>query len=112
MTHNFEPKTLTILDPRTFDGDPFTVAQRAAEQSKALVERTADQVVLSAVMHRNSFMETILQDGGELLPMSWDDSAYARKWKEVDAHLQKAASLLETLGRAAGFDPKHPPKAE
>ena len=108
----FEPKNLTILDPRTFDGDPFTVAQRAAEQAEALVKLAAEQAELAELMHRNSFMEAILQAGDELTPGAWDNSPYSTKWADVKNDLLSVVGSMRSLGGAAGYDPKHPPKAE
>lgn len=106
-----DPKTLTILDPRTFDGDPFTVAQRAASQVQALVNLALEQAAVAEIMHRNSWMEAILQDGGELTPEGWDNSPFARKWANVGASLASVHGSVAALADAAGYDPKHPPKA-
>lgn len=108
----YEPKQITVLDPRTFDGDPFTVAQRAAEQAAALAKLAAEQTALAALMARNSFMEAILQDKGELSPTAWEGSPYGPKWQDVEHDLYAQAAKLQSLGRAAGYDPKHPPKVD
>lgn len=111
MSQNYEPKHLTILDPRTFDGDPFTVAQRAAEQVAALVDLSIEQAKTAKIMHRNSWMEAELQIGRELTPEGWESTPYARKWEDTIEELAALRAKIRTLAAAAGYDPKNPPKA-
>lgn len=106
----YETKSIAVADPRTFDGDPFTVAARAAAQVAALIELSAAQAEIANMMHRNSFMEAILQAGDELSPSAWDNSPYRNKWQDVEHDLKALQRKVEALGAAAGYDPKHPPK--
>lgn len=109
MTH-YDPKNVTVLDPRTFDGDPFHVAGRAAEQVAALVQLSAEQARIARIMHLNSFMEAVLQSGEELSPTAWDNSPYSNKWQDVEHDLLALVAKVRALGAAAAYDPKHPPK--
>lgn len=106
----YEPKSFTITDPRTFDGDPYTVAQRAAEQAAALTKFAAEQTALAHVMARNAWMETELGEGRTLTPEGWENTPYRNRWADAEADLRTTTGTLITLGRAAGYDPKHPPK--
>lgn len=107
----YDTKHIAVVDPRTFDGDPFTVAHRAAEQAAALVELSADQTKLAALMARNSSMERDLQAGDDANPAGWEDGPYGKAFVRIEAELRSLVKRLHAQAAAAGYDPKHPPKA-
>lgn len=109
--NQYATKHLAVIDPRTLDGDPFTVAQKAAEQAAALAKIAAEQIGLAHLMARNSHMERELQDG-PIDPNGWENGPYEPKWSAAEADVRAVSQTLVVLGRAAGFDPKHPPKVD
>lgn len=107
----FEKKHLVIIDPREMDGNPFDVASRAAEQAAALIDLAAEQTALAALMARNSYMERELQEHRPLTPNAFEESAAGRRFVRDQEDLEDLAKSLRISAKAAGYDPKHPPKA-
>lgn len=108
----YETRHIAVIDPRTLDGDPFTVARKAAEQAAGLVLLASEAVEKAQIMARNSWMEAELAEGRELQSDGWMNTPYSGKWDDAAADLKALSKTLVTLGKAAGFDPKHPPKVD
>lgn len=101
-------QTFTIADPRTFDGDPFEVAERAAAQAEAVAAIMEQCLSDARVMARNAQMERDLIATGDCYAPDYDDSPEGKKFAEIiesSAYMQKQLRLLK---RAAAFNPKAP----
>jgi hypothetical protein len=109
-----DTKTLTVADPRTFDGDPFDVAGRACEQARALAALTAHSIESVEIVARNAQMTRWLAetDGEDAKASEWDDSPQGRQFKQITEALQavgedldEVARRLGTLAKAAAYKP-------
>jgi hypothetical protein len=111
MTQN--DKTFTIVDPRTFDGDPYDVAARAVLQAEAVTRIAAGCVEQAATMARNAQLERNLYTtkGEDAKASEWEDSAQSRQFSKVHIAIKGAQRALIQLSKAAAYDPKNPPKA-
>lgn len=103
-------RTFTIIDPRTFDGNPFEVAQRAAQQSAALSKLLGGTFDGVRLMIRNAELERQLQSGEKPDPKKWEDGPQAAALTLMASEVSALTKRLEAISRAAGYDPKHPPK--
>lgn len=108
MTH--QPKTFTIADPRTFDGDPFEVAERACQQSAGVAGILADSLDGTRIMVRNAELERQLLTVGECDAPGFDDSPQGRRLNALLEQAKTAQKALETLAKAAAYNPKNPPR--
>lgn len=100
MTH------FTVVDPGTFDGDPFEVAERAVRQAGAVAEVLVQTLEGTLIMARNAELERQLIANDECSVLAWENSAQARK---LDAALEDAERVVKDcklLAQAAGFNPK------
>lgn len=104
MTHI--PKQFAVADPRTFDGNPFEVADRAVAQTEAVVALAAETAIDARVMARNAELER--QDDPNAV--GWDEGAEGRRWATVLQLLDSAQSNLVILRRVASYNPKRPPR--
>lgn len=104
-------KTFTIADPRTFDGDPFEVAERAALQAAGLARLLAQMVEGASLMARNAELERQLQASGECDPSEWEDHIQRKRMRAIQEAAEDAERTLNVLSRAAGYNPRRPPKA-
>lgn len=109
MTH--QPKTFTIADPRTFDGDPFEVAERACLQSAAVAGILADSLDGTRLMVRNAELERQLLTEGECDAPGFDEAPQGRRLNALIEEAKAAQKRLETLAKAAAYNPKNPPRA-
>jgi hypothetical protein len=104
-------RTFTVADPRNFeDGTPYEVAARAGAQAVAVARILQDVIEGGDLMARNAYMSRNLDLGNEAAGDGWRMSAEGRAWAALDADLAAIRRRLETLTKAASFDPKHPPK--
>lgn len=108
MTH--EVKQFAVADPRSFDGDPFEVAARACKQAEAVSRILTHTLSGANIMARNAEMERSLMDGDEARATEWDESAQGRRFAKLSETARDIETALKLLGRAAAYDPKHPPK--
>lgn len=102
----YDPKHFTVIDPRTFDGDPYSVAQRACEQAAALAELSAEQADLAYVMARNASMERDLQAKRDPDPAGWEDGPHGRAFAATREALRTQAKRLRAQAQAAAFNTK------
>lgn len=105
MTHN--PKVLVVTDPRTFDGTPYAVADRAVAQITGLVKLTLDVMPETRKMVLNADLSRQMDIGEEPDAKA---SVLNVKLKEIEKELAEIRKRLETIHRAAGYDPKNPPR--
>lgn len=106
----YEPRNLVLIDPRTFDGDPFDVAKRACQQAAGLAELLSTALEGTALMVRNAELERQLQRGDDADPTAWEESAQGRRLRTLQDDTQQAQKSLEMLAAAAGYNPRNPPK--
>jgi hypothetical protein len=109
MTH--KTRTFTIKDPRTFDGDPFEVAERAVRQAEAITRLAAECTDEASIMARNAQLERNLQETkNDARANEWEDSHQSRLFGTIHKTLKTAEHKLTQLAKAAGYNPKNPPK--
>ena len=101
-----EPKSFTVVDPRTFDGDPFEVGERACKQAEAVARVLAGVTETANIMARNAEMERKLYANEDADAAGWDESPYGRRFARAAAAVREVERELSVLGKAAGFNPK------
>lgn len=109
MTHKI--KQFSIADARTFDGDPFDVADRAVRQAAAVAVILVEALDGAKLMARNAEMERQLQATGECSAEAWQEGPQGRRFATIQQNAEDAVKALTVLAQAAGYNPKHPPKA-
>lgn len=108
MTAVQPPKNLVVLDPRTFDGDPYQVAVRSIQQLIALLDVLGENLDTSALMVRNADLEKELALGNKLGDAGklWHDSPLGRQLLIISKQLEDSKRRLGSIEKAVGFDPK------
>lgn len=106
MTLTHQTKQFTIADPRTFEGDPFEVAERAALQAGALATLLRESLAPVRLMLRNAELERQIMDGEKCDPQKFEESLHARKFTEVEDNIAAVEKALKALARAGGYNPK------
>lgn len=101
-------QSFVIADPRTFDGNPYEVAQRAAEQAAALARLLAYATEVARLMARNAQLERELVATGSCDAPAYDRSVEGQRFVRVKYAALEAEKNLKVLALAAGFDPKRP----
>jgi hypothetical protein len=99
-------KKFAIADPRFFEGDPYEVAQRAAQQASAVAGLLREAIDGAYLMVRNADLERQLALDGECSVEDFEDGVHAKQLKELAAQADKMSVALATLGRAAAYNPK------
>lgn len=103
--------TYTYHDPsRTFDGTPYEAAQKAVVQTSQVVKLLQRAVADTTIQVRNAHMQRSLDTGGDPDAEGWEDSAQKRLLVGFSNSLNHMYIRLGTLHKAAGYDPKNPPK--
>lgn len=108
---NFRPTTITISDPRQFDGDPYQVAERAIQQLQALLEATEAMIDPTNLMLRNAELERQMAlgvQGDELREkaQAWPENVQAKRLADLFNTLESQRVRLEYTRKAAKYDPK------
>jgi hypothetical protein len=106
MTH--QPKIVVVADPRTFDGTPYAVAERAVSQIAGLLGQALDIMPETRSMVLNADLERQMALGNEPDPTK---TLLAGRILAIEKHIAEARKQLEIIQRAAAYDPKHPPRA-
>lgn len=104
MTH--DTQTFTVVDPRTFDGDEYEVAERSCRQADALAVMLATSISTASLMARNSEMSRQEHLNGDPAAQAWEDGVYGRKFARMESDARKIHRELEQLASAMGFNPK------
>ncbi len=104
------PKTFTVADPALFDGDPFEVAQRAVEQASAVAAIFRGTLEGAFPMLRSAEMERQIYATGKADAEAFDQQAQAKIIGAMVRDVAEAERRLSLLAKAAGFNPRHPPK--
>ena len=114
---NIRPtKTITVVDPREFDGDAYQVAQRAIQQVCALTGLLIQNMEPTNLMARNAELERLLSAGtssDELreAATAWPESPQGRQFASMSEALAEVQARLLSLERAVAYDPKARVKA-
>lgn len=108
MTHN--TRHFAVADPRTFDGDPFEVADRAVAQVEALAALTEEAIEPAKLMARNAELERQCQRDEDLDAPGWPDTPEGRRWASIEEGIAMIKRDLGILRRVASFNPRRPPK--
>lgn len=100
--------TITIQDPRQFDGDPYQVAERAIQQLRGLIHVAQEVVEPTDLMARNAELERQLAFGKELgdAGAQWPESPQGRELGKVRYELVVMEQRLRVLESAVAFNPK------
>jgi hypothetical protein len=101
-----EPFTFVVTDPRTYDGDPYEVAERATRQAEAVATILAKCVADATVMARNAQMERELSATGECDAAGFEESPQGGRYVKVLESATYCKDQLKILTKAAGFNPK------
>lgn len=104
MTH--QPRTFAVVDPRTYDGDPFEVAERSARQAAGVTIVLRSLLPGVRLMVRNAELERQLLAGGSPDPHAWEEGPQGRLLRELSSDLEHIEHKLTVLSTAAGFNPK------
>jgi hypothetical protein len=107
----FPTATFTVADPRTFEGDPYEVAERALKQAAAVAGVLAQMIDAADKMARNAEMERAFANHEEPKGSDWPNTPQGKILHEVETQSGTIANRLTVLARAAGYNPKRPPKA-
>lgn len=101
-------RTITIQDPRRFDGNPYQVAERAIRQLSGLLVVALDAWEPTDLMLRNAELERQLALGNALHnpAAEWPESPQGSKLSLARSHVAQAGLILRPLERAAAYDPK------
>jgi hypothetical protein len=106
MTH--KTKRIVIADPRTFDGDPYEVAERAVLQAQGVVELLSECLASARLMVRNAELSRQIDLGGDPDAQAFEESAQGRRWEELEVSAGTLNSTLGVLAKTASYNPKKP----
>jgi hypothetical protein len=104
MTH--ETKRFAVADPRTFDGDPYEVAERAFQQAEGISRILEETLADARVMALNAEMSRQIEDTGEADASAFEQTVLARQIDAAASSVTKITKSLGVLGKAAAFNPK------
>lgn len=104
-------QTFTIADPRDFDGNPFEAAERSVAQLEGLVMLLTAALPMAELMARNAEMTRRMDAGGDPEGDRWVEEPQGRQWRALNDEAERLRKRLRAMKAAAGYDPKHPPKA-
>ena len=99
-------QTFAVADPRTFDGNPYEVAERAARQVEALARLTRQSAETARLMIRNADLERQLALDGACSAEAFEDGALARKVDKVIEDAGDAEKAMKLVATAVAFNPK------
>jgi hypothetical protein len=107
-----QPRNITIIDPRTLDGDPYEVAEKAALQAQALVRLATQATKDAEAMARTAEMERnlVATKGSDAKASEWDTSPQGKRFSQVDRTLMEQDRALGRLSKAVRYNPKKPPR--
>lgn len=101
-----EPKIIAVVDPRTFEGDPYEVAERAVAQLKGLLGVVEEAVEPVKLMVRNAELERQLAREEAPDAVGWDETTEGRRWQAVEDKILGLRNELSILKRVAAFNPR------
>ena len=95
-----------IADPKTFEGDPYEVAERAAKQAAAVVKLARQTTEAARVMIRNADLERQLALTGECDVQEFEESALAQIVDQIVTDTTEAERKLMRVAQSVSFNPK------
>lgn len=101
-----EPSTFVVADARTFDGDPYEVAERAIRQARAVQEIYLHCLTGAELMARNAEMERNLYHSDDPKAAEWEASPQGKRFQQLKDAAESHAKVLVLLEKAASFNPK------
>lgn len=101
-----QTKQFAVADPRSFDGDPYEVAERAFTQAEGIARILEQAIADARVMARNAEMSRQLETSGQADAAAFEDTVLARQIDAAKSSAAKVTKSLGVLGRAAAFNPK------
>lgn len=104
----FPTRTFTVADPRTFDGDPYEVAERALKQAAAVAVVLEKMLDAADKMARNAEMERAFAAKEEPKGSEWRSTAQGKRLAGVMEAAAEMRKALKVLAQAAGYNPKRP----
>lgn len=107
----FKPMTFTVADPRTFEGDPYEVAERALKQAAATAAILEKMLDGADRMARNAEMERAFANQEEPKGSEWRSTPQGRQVKSVMEATAAIKKRLAALAVAAAYNPKKPPRS-
>lgn len=99
-------KQFAVADPRTFEGDPYEVADRAVRQAASLFFLAQQATQAARIMVRNAHLERQLAFEQECDPDEFEDSLVAKKIDTAISDTDATVKALEAVAKAAAFNPK------
>lgn len=106
MSQNSSTQIFAVADPRSFDGNPYEVAERAARQVEALAALTRQAAEQAKLMIRNADLERQLALDGECSVEAYDASALARKVDQALEDFKRIQKDFSVVATAVAFNPK------
>jgi hypothetical protein len=106
----YEPKNFTVVDPRTMEGNPYDVAERAIHQANAVCAVLQHVLEGARLMARNAELSRQMALGQEPDVDAWEANPQAAMLDKILADTEQAKERLKVLARAVGYDPINPPK--
>lgn len=103
-------KTVTVVDPRSHDGTPYGVAERAVSQIEALTAILAELLPATELMARNAEMTRRLDLGFAPAGDDWAETPQGRQWTAIRHEVDVLQRRLRVLKGASAYDPRHPTK--
>ena len=115
MTHitdtaYFPTVRFVVADPRTFDGDPYEVAERALKQAAGVASILEQMIDAADKMARNAEMERAFANHEDPKGSEWPRTVQARKLGAIKIAAADHKRTLLALAQAAGYNPRKPPK--
>jgi hypothetical protein len=108
LTQNTQ--TFTIVDPSTFDGDPFEVAKKAVDQASAVAAKLWHAIDAGYNMVINAEMERQIQATGAPDASEADGAPVAVRYTTLLDAVAEVETALRRISVAASYNPKKPPK--
>lgn len=104
----YTPRTFTVADPRTFDGDPYEVAERAMRQAHGVAVILDDMLDAAYRMARNAEMERAFAAHEEPKGSDFNSTPLGRRLVQTTEEVAAIRSALRSLAVAAGYNPRAP----
>ncbi len=101
-----QPKSFTIVDPRTLDGTVFEVADAGVQQLAALAELTKTAIEGARAMALNAELERQVQSGEAADKDAFAAGPHGKRWDRVERQLGEVYNDLVVLRKVAAFNPK------
>lgn len=98
-------KQFAIADPRSFSGDPYEAAAKAAAQIEAVLALAAEQLPATRILLRNAEMERQMIEG-DPDPLAWENGPYGKRFDAAVESLEKLRREFKLQATAGGFNPK------